>query len=152
MGHGHATMADITTRPYGRTRRTSPDRAGWARLCARYEVLAARMGMAATEAGGHCSEYYFILVRPRRPRCDDACRAKLCAPHQTVRSSMLRSPDRARARMEGPVCFSCPCQLCFLCSQVYPPPLHLPARTAPPRVPTTTGGRGFGGRWPRCCW
>lgn len=45
-------MADTTTtRPYGRTRRTCPDRAGWAGLCARYEVLAARMGMAATEAG-----------------------------------------------------------------------------------------------------
>lgn len=90
-------MADITTRPYGRTRRTSPDRAGWARLCARYEVLAARMGMAATEAGGHCSEYYFILVRPRRPRCDDACRAKLCAPHQTVRSCFAAQTEHELA-------------------------------------------------------
>lgn len=91
-------MADTTTtRPYGRTRRTCPDRAGWAGLCARYEVLAARMGMAATEAGGHCSEYYFILVRPRRPRCDDACRAKLCAPHQTVRSCFAAQTEHELA-------------------------------------------------------
>lgn len=86
----------------------------------------------------HCSERsgqvrdwrYFILVRPRRPRCDDACRAKLCvcAPHQTVTSCFAAQTEHELAWLVQSAfrVLASPSAFCA----GYPPPLHLPARTA----------------------